>query len=79
MTTLVVHNLLMVSKNMPDDEAQALVHQLFEDQQELAKDTDPADAAVADAAQLIDLRSAIETSPVQLHPGAEQYYQSAKP
>lgn len=74
-STLAVHNLLMVREDMPADEAQALVRSLFDAQPDLATDRDQ---VVALAAQLIDRRSAIETRPIQLHDGALEYYRSAK-
>lgn len=74
-STLAVHNLLMVREDMPADEAQALVRSLFDAQPDLATDRDQ---VVALAAQLIDRRSAIETRPIQLHEGALEYYRSAK-
>ncbi|MFI9386935.1 TAXI family TRAP transporter solute-binding subunit [Kutzneria sp. NPDC052558] len=74
-STLAVHNLLMVREDMPDDEAEALVRTLFEVQPDLATDSDQ---VVSLAAQLIDPRSAIETAPIDLHPGALSYYRSAK-
>jgi TRAP transporter TAXI family solute receptor len=75
-STLAVHNLLMVREDMPADEAEALVRTLFDAQPDLAADT--RSQAVALAAQLIDRRSAIETLPIQLHEGALAYYRSAK-
>jgi TRAP transporter TAXI family solute receptor len=74
-STLAVHNLLMVREDMPADEAQALLRTLFDAQPDLATDRDQ---VVALAAQLIDRRSAIETRPIQLHDGALEYYRSAK-
>jgi len=74
-STLAVHNLLMVREDMPDDEAEALVRTLFDVQPGLATD---ADQVVSLAAQLIDPRSAVETAPIDLHTGARAYYRSAK-
>ena len=74
-STLAVHNLLMVREDMPDDEAEALVRTLFDVQPGLATD---ADQVVSLAAQLIDPRSAVETAPIDLHTGALAYYRSAK-
>jgi TRAP transporter TAXI family solute receptor len=74
-STLAVHNLLMVREDMPADEAEALVRTLFDVQPNLAVD---ADQVVALAAQLIDRRSDVETLPIQLHDGALNYYRSAK-
>jgi TRAP transporter TAXI family solute receptor len=74
-STLAVHNLLMVRADMTDNEAEALVRTLFEVQPDLA--TDP-NQVVSLAAQLIDPRSAIETTPITLHDGAMAYYRGAK-
>jgi uncharacterized protein len=74
-TTLVVHNLLMVREDMPAGEAESLVRTLFDVQPTLARDGNP---VVANAAQLIDVRSAIETAPIELHDGALTYYRSVK-
>ena len=68
--TLVVRNFLLVTESMPDDVAEALVRQLFEAQPELVK--------AHSAARTIETRSAIETEPVELHPGAMRYYRDAK-
>ncbi len=68
--TLVVRNFLLVTESMPDDVAEALVRQLFEAQPDLVK--------AHSAARTIEQRSAIETSPVQLHPGAVRYYRDFK-
>ena len=69
-TTLVVPNFLLVTDAMPDSVAEALVRGLF--------DAQPALARANPAAKSIDARSAIETTPVPLHPGAEHYYRSIK-
>jgi uncharacterized protein len=74
-STLAVHNLLMVREDMPSDEAEALVRTLFDVQPSLAVDPNQ---VVSLAAQLIDRRSAIETLPIQLHDGALAYYRNAK-
>ncbi|MFJ5992488.1 TAXI family TRAP transporter solute-binding subunit [Lentzea sp. NPDC092896] len=68
--TLVVRNFLLVNESMPDDVAEALVRQLFEGQPDLVR--------AHSAARTIEQRSAIETSPVPLHPGAMRYYREAK-
>jgi uncharacterized protein len=69
-TTLLVRNFLMVRAEMPDEVANALVQGLFAAQEQLA--------AVSPAALTIDLRAAIGTQPVPLHPGAEQFFRSEK-
>jgi TRAP transporter TAXI family solute receptor len=70
-TTLVVSNFLLVSSAMSDGEAEALVRGLF--------DARPALVAANRAALSIDVRPAIETAPLELHPGALRYYRSIKP
>ncbi|HEV7979980.1 TAXI family TRAP transporter solute-binding subunit [Amycolatopsis sp.] len=70
-TTLIVSNFLLVSSAMSDDEAEALVRGLF--------DARPRLVAANRAALSIDVRPAIETAPLELHPGALRYYRSIKP
>jgi TRAP transporter TAXI family solute receptor len=69
-TTLLVRNFLVVRTEMPDDVANALVEGLFAAQEQLA--------AVSPAALTIDLRAAIGTQPVPLHPGAERFFRGEK-
>ncbi|HLU60409.1 MAG TPA: TAXI family TRAP transporter solute-binding subunit [Pseudonocardia sp.] len=69
-TTLLVRNFLVVRAEMPDDVANALVEGLFAAQEHLA--------AVSPAALTIDLRAAIGTQPVPLHPGAERFFRAEK-
>jgi uncharacterized protein len=69
-TTLLVRNFLLVGAGMADDVAYSLVDSMFENQQLLSQ--------ASPAALTIDLRAAIGTQPVPLHPGAEQYFQDAK-
>jgi uncharacterized protein len=69
-TTLLVRNFLLVNAGMADDVAYELVDGLFRYQPELAR--------ASEAALTIDLRAAIGTEPVPLHPGAERYFRSAK-
>jgi TRAP transporter TAXI family solute receptor len=69
-TTLLVRNFLIVGAGMPDEQASALVEGLFDAQAQLA--------AVSPAALTIDLRAAIGTQPVPLHPGAERFFRDEK-
>jgi TRAP transporter TAXI family solute receptor len=69
-TTLLVRNFLLVGASMPDDVASALVEGLFAAQEQLA--------AASPAALTIDLRAAIGTQPVPLHPGAERFFREEK-
>jgi TRAP transporter TAXI family solute receptor len=69
-TTLLVRNFLLVGAGMADDLAYALVDGMFRYQPQLARATE--------AALTIDLRAAIGTQPVPLHPGAERYFRAAK-
>ncbi|RZU32298.1 TAXI family TRAP transporter solute-binding subunit [Blastococcus saxobsidens] len=66
-----VPNLLLVRADMPDDLAEALTSTLFASQADLL--------AAHPEARHLDLRSAITTTPVPLHPGAAAYYRAAKP
>ncbi|ONI79557.1 hypothetical protein ALI144C_26055 [Actinosynnema sp. ALI-1.44] len=69
-TTLTVPNLLMVTDRLSPDAAKALTQGIFTAQKELA--------AVTRAANSIDIRSAVETQPIPLHPGAREYYRDEK-
>jgi TRAP transporter TAXI family solute receptor len=69
-TTLVVANCLLVTDQMSNDVAQALVQGLFNATGELI--------LANPAARAIDIHTAIFTDPVALHPGAEAYYRSTK-
>jgi uncharacterized protein len=69
--TIAVPNLLVVSSAMADDLAFDLTRLLMEKRDVLA--------AAHPAAERLDLRSAIATLPVPLHPGAADYYRSIKP
>ncbi|MCE6997627.1 TAXI family TRAP transporter solute-binding subunit [Saccharothrix sp. S26] len=68
--TLVVRNFLLVNDTMSDDVAEALVRGLFQAQ--------PALVAASPVARSIEVRSAIETTPIELHPGAMRYYRDVK-
>src|SRR5919198_278648 len=69
-TTVLVRNFLLVPAGMPDDLAYTLVATLFMAQEQLAQ--------ASPSALTIDLRAAISTQPVPLHPGAERYFRTAK-
>lgn len=69
-TTLVVRNFLLVNDLMSDEAAEALVEGLFKAQ--------PRMVAASSAARSIEIRSAIETTPLPLHPGALRYYRDTK-
>jgi uncharacterized protein len=69
--TIAVPNLLVVPASMPDDLAYDLTRLLMERRDELA--------AAHPAAEGLDIRSAIATVPVPLHPGAARYFRSVKP
>ncbi|SDS56428.1 TAXI family TRAP transporter solute-binding subunit [Actinoplanes derwentensis] len=69
--TVAVPNLLVVAATMPDDLAYDLTRLLMERRGALA--------AAHPAAERLDLRTAIATLPVSLHPGAARYYRSVKP
>jgi TRAP-type uncharacterized transport system substrate-binding protein len=55
---------------MPDELAYGLIKALFEAQEELV--------VINPLARSIDLRAAISTQPVPLHPGALRYFRDAK-
>ncbi|WP_433385491.1 TAXI family TRAP transporter solute-binding subunit [Actinoplanes sp. CA-142083] len=69
--TVAVPNLLVVAASMADDLAFDLTRLLLERREVLA--------AAHPAAERLDIRSAIATLPVPLHPGAARYYRSTKP
>ncbi|WP_346055949.1 TAXI family TRAP transporter solute-binding subunit [Amycolatopsis dongchuanensis] len=68
-TTVLLPNFLLVTDRMPDEVAHGLAQGIFDAQAQLA--------AANPSARSLDLRSAIETVPVPLHPGALAYYRSA--
>ncbi|HWS37981.1 MAG TPA: TAXI family TRAP transporter solute-binding subunit [Actinoplanes sp.] len=70
-STVAVPNLLVASATMPEDLAYDLTRLLMERRGALT--------AAHPAAERLDLRSAIATLPVPLHPGAARYYKSVKP
>jgi uncharacterized protein len=70
-STIAVPNLLVVPASMPDDLAYDVTRLLMERRDVLA--------AAHPAAERLDIRSAIATLPVPLHPGAARYFQSVKP
>ncbi|WP_430786683.1 TAXI family TRAP transporter solute-binding subunit [Actinoplanes sp. G11-F43] len=69
--TVAVPNLLVASETMPEDLAYDLTRLLMERRGALA--------TAHPAAERLDLRAAISTLPVPLHPGAARYYRSVKP
>jgi hypothetical protein len=69
-TTLLGRNFLLVRAGMPDDLAARLVEVLFREREGLAD--------VTASALTIDLRAAIGTQPVALHPGALRYYRGQR-
>ena len=69
-TTLVVHDLLLVTDRMPDDLARALLGAIFDGQAALIQ--------ASPTARSIDIQQAIYTTPIPLHDGAIAYYRSAK-
>jgi TRAP transporter TAXI family solute receptor len=68
--TLAVRTILVVRRTMTDDVAYGLVRLLFDSGDALQK--------VHPEAQRLDERSALETFPVDLHPGVRKYYRDAK-
>ncbi|GIJ47588.1 C4-dicarboxylate ABC transporter substrate-binding protein [Virgisporangium aliadipatigenens] len=70
-STLAVPNYLMVREDMPADTAYAIIRAIFEGRETLA--------AKHVAAERLNVRAAINTDPVPLHPGAVRYYREIKP
>lgn len=70
MTTIGVPNYLVVRADMPENLAYALTRLLFEGRTTLAR-AHPAGAR-------LNVRSAITTPPLELHPGAARYYRDRK-
>ncbi len=69
-TTLLVHNVLLVRAEMPDEIAHGLVAALFTRQEQIAQSSPNA--------LTIDMRAAIGTEPIPLHPGAERWFREAE-
>jgi TRAP transporter TAXI family solute receptor len=69
--TVAVPNFLVVPRKMADDLAFDLARMLLERRDVLA--------AAHPAAENLDVRSAVATLPVPLHPGAAEYFKSVKP
>jgi uncharacterized protein len=69
-TTLLVRNVLLVRAEMAEDVAHGLVEALFTRQEQIAR--------ASPNAQKIDMRAAIGTEPVPLHPGAERWFREAR-
>lgn len=70
-TTLAVPNFLMVRADAPNEFVYETLEVLFGEQSTIA--------ANVPAAALLDMHRAIYTDPVDLHPGAVEYYRDAKP
>ncbi|SNT41460.1 hypothetical protein SAMN05421812_105427 [Asanoa hainanensis] len=70
-STLAVPNFLVVPTDMPDDIAYDLTKLLMERHEALAR--------AHPAGERFDVRSAIGTMPVPLHPGAARYFRDVKP
>jgi TRAP transporter TAXI family solute receptor len=69
--TLAVANLLVTREDMDADLTEKLTRAVIASRDRIG--------AQVHAAQLVDLRSAIYTDPLELHTGARRYYQSVKP
>ncbi|WP_232075466.1 TAXI family TRAP transporter solute-binding subunit [Phytohabitans suffuscus] len=70
-STVAVPNFLVVPRQMDDDLAFDLARMLLERRDVLAR--------AHPAAENLDIRSAVATLPVPLHPGAAEYFKSVKP
>ncbi|MGV9249129.1 TAXI family TRAP transporter solute-binding subunit [Streptomyces sp. NPDC003710] len=69
--TVAVANLLITREEMNADLTQKITRTVIDSRDRIG--------AQVHAAQLVDLRTAIYTDPLQLHEGARRYYQSVKP
>jgi uncharacterized protein len=69
--TVAVANLLMTRQNMNADLTEKITRAVIDSRDRIG--------AQVHAAQLVDLRTAIYTDPLQLHEGARRYYRSVKP
>lgn len=69
--TVAVASYLLVSSSLNSELVKRLTSALFQHQAEIA--------AKVPSGRVLDLRSAINTAPVPLHPGAIRYYRSVKP
>lgn len=69
-TTVSVPNYLVVRRDLPDDVAYALTWLLFTERATVE--------AAHQEARRLDLRAAIATYPLDLHPGAARFYRAAK-
>ncbi|OIJ93009.1 TAXI family TRAP transporter solute-binding subunit [Streptomyces colonosanans] len=69
--TVAVANILVTREDMNADLTERLTHKVIDSRDRIG--------AQVHAAQLVDLRSAIYTDPLELHEGARRYYQSVKP
>lgn len=69
--TVAVANLLMTRQNMNADLTEKITQAVIDSRDRIG--------AQVHAAQLVDLRTAIYTDPLQLHEGARRYYRSVKP
>lgn len=67
--TVIASNLLVVRDTLDDEVAYRITRALFEHKQELVKEHEQA--------KRLNLRSAIATFPLELHPGAKRWYREA--
>jgi TRAP transporter TAXI family solute receptor len=68
--TIGVANYLVVNRSMSDELAYELTRLLFQEKSELVK--------VHPEAKSLDVATAQEVAPLELHPGAQRYYQEAR-
>ncbi|NEC16155.1 TAXI family TRAP transporter solute-binding subunit [Streptomyces sp. SID8014] len=69
--TLAVANLLVTTDRMGDDLAEKITRTVIDSRDHIG--------ARVHAAQLVDVRTAIYTDPLELHDGARRYFRSVKP
>jgi TRAP transporter TAXI family solute receptor len=69
--TLTTPNLLLARPDLPDTVVQVVADSLFSERDRIARSHPEANR--------INVRTAIATAPIRLHPGAMRYFRSAKP
>jgi TRAP transporter TAXI family solute receptor len=70
-STIAVANLLLTTEDVPDAVAEQVTRSVINGRDRIGREVH--------AAQRVDLRTAVYTQPLELHPGAVAYYRSVKP
>lgn len=71
MPTVAVANVVVTTDRTDDAMTEAFTRTVIDSRDGIGREVH--------AAQLVDLRTAIYTNPLQLHDGARRYYRSVKP